>query len=78
MYKCILPNRIENFDRDSLPLFSYVEIRTEREYSAIEGTYTEIQSEFLVKPAGYLSKVLIKMWETIEIAIWGGSMDAFR
>ena len=64
-------NRIENFNRDALPLFSYVETRVEREYSAIEEKYTETQSEFLVKPAGYLVKVLIKMWETIEIAIWG-------
>ncbi len=64
-------NRIEEFDADNLPLFSYVEVRTEREYSVIEENYTEIEAEFLVKPIGYLVKVLIKMWETIEMAIWG-------
>ena len=64
-------NRIENLDRDNLPWFSYIEERTEREYSVIESKFTEIRSEFLVKPYGYLVKVLIKMWETIEMAIWG-------
>lgn len=64
-------NRIENFDPDNIPWFSYVEVRTEREYSVIEEKYTEIEAEFLVKPIGYLIKVLVKMWETIEMAIWG-------
>ncbi len=64
-------NRIEGFDPDNLPLFSYVEDRVEREYSVIQEKYTETKAEFLVKPIGYLVKVLIKMWETIEMAIWG-------
>jgi len=64
-------NRIEDFDPNNLPLFSYVEMRTEREYSVMESKFTEVTSEFLVKPFGYLVKVLIKMWETIEMAIWG-------
>ena len=64
-------NRIENFDRNDLPLFSYVEVRTEREYSVISEKFTETEAEFLVKPIGYLIKVLIKMWETIEMAFWG-------
>jgi phosphonate transport system permease protein len=64
-------NRIENFDPDNLPMFSYVETRVEREYSVIAEKYTETEAEFLVKPVGYITKVLIKMWETIEMAIWG-------
>ncbi len=64
-------NRIENFDPDNLPMFSYVENRVEREYSVIAEKYTDTEAEFLVKPVGYLVKVLIKMWETIEMAIWG-------
>ena len=64
-------NRIENFDPDNLPLFSYVETRVEREYSVIAEKYTETEAEFLVKPVGYITKVLMKMWETIEMAIWG-------
>lgn len=64
-------NRIENFDPDDLPWFSYVELRTEREYSVIESKFTEVTSEFLVRPMGYVVKVLIKMWETIEMALWG-------
>ncbi|MEM8646341.1 MAG: phosphonate ABC transporter, permease protein PhnE, partial [Pseudomonadota bacterium] len=64
-------NRIENFDPNNLPWFSYVEVRVEREYSVIQEKFTETEAEFLVKPMGYLVKVLIKMWETIEMAIWG-------
>lgn len=64
-------NRIENFDPNDLPMFSYVEVRVEREYSVIQEKFTEKEAEFLVKPVGYLIKVLIKMWETIEMAIWG-------
>ena len=64
-------NRIEGFDPDNLPMFSYVENRVEREYSVIQEKFTETEAEFLVKPVGYLVKVLIKMWETIEMAIWG-------
>jgi len=64
-------NRIENFDPNNLPLFSYVEVRVEREYSVIQEKFTDTEAEFLVKPVGYLVKVLIKMWETIEMAIWG-------
>ena len=64
-------NRIENFDPNNLPWFSYVEVRTEREYSVIQEKFTEIEAEFLVRPVGYLVKVLVKMWETIEMAIWG-------
>ena len=64
-------NRIEGFDPNDLPLFSYVEVRTEREYSVLESNYTEVTSEFLIKPVGYLVKVAVKMWETIEMALWG-------
>ena len=64
-------NRIEGFDPNNLPMFSYVETRVEREYSVIKEKYTETEAEFLVKPIGYLIKVLVKMWETIEMAIWG-------
>ena len=64
-------NRIEEFDPNDLPWLSYVETRVEREYSVIQEKFTETEAEFLVKPLGYLVKVLIKMWETIEMAIWG-------
>ena len=64
-------NRIKNFDRTQLPWLSHIEVRTEREYNAHTNTFTEIKSEYLVKPIGYLLKVLVKMWETIEMALWG-------
>jgi phosphonate transport system permease protein len=64
-------NRIENFDRENLPWLSYLEIQTERDYNAHTNTFTEVKSEYLVRPYGYLVKVAVKMWETIEMAFWG-------
>jgi phosphonate transport system permease protein len=64
-------NRIENFDPNNLPMFTYIETRVEREYSVLEEKFTETEAEYLVNPIGYLLKVFAKMWETIEMAIWG-------
>lgn len=64
-------NRIINFDRNNLPLFSYIETGEIKEYDALSNTWTVEQSEFLVEPIGYLKNVLIKMFETIEIGFWG-------
>ncbi|MEQ8195987.1 MAG: phosphonate ABC transporter, permease protein PhnE [Rhodospirillales bacterium] len=64
-------NRIQNFDPNDLPLFSHIETRTEREYSVMESRFTEVTGEYLVQPIGYLVKALVKMWETIEMALWG-------
>jgi len=64
-------NRLNKFDRDNLPLFSYTEIGEYREYDALTETWTVEKSEFLVEPIGYLKKVLIKMLETIEMGFWG-------
>ena len=64
-------SRLEDFDRNNLPLFAYVEVAESREYDALTNTWETEQSEFLVEPIGYLSKVLIKMWETIEMGFWG-------
>lgn len=64
-------NRIENFDRNDLPWLSYIETKSERDYDALTNTFTEVKSEYLVKPYGYVVKVAIKMWETIEMAFWG-------
>ncbi len=63
--------RIQNFDRDNLPLFSYIEVRQVSEYDALSETYTTSQVEYLVQPFGYLLKVLAKMWESIEMGFWG-------
>ncbi|MBE0438464.1 MAG: phosphonate ABC transporter, permease protein PhnE [Gammaproteobacteria bacterium] len=64
-------NRIVDFDRDNLPLFSHIEVVEEQRYDALNETYTAEIKEYLVTPFGYLWKVLVKMWETIEMGFWG-------
>ena len=64
-------NRLNEFDRNNLPLFSYIESGEEKEYDALTDTWTIEKAEFLVQPIGYLKKVVIKMWETIEMGFWG-------
>ena len=63
--------RLENFDRNDLPLFAYLEKGELRDYDALTDTWEVEQSEILVDPIGYLKKVLVKMWETIEMGFWG-------
>ena len=64
-------NRLNDFDRNRLPLLSYIEIGEEKEYDALTDTWSVETTEFLVQPIGYLKKVIIKMWETIEMGFWG-------
>lgn len=67
----IATDRLTELDRDNLPLFTHLETLEKRRYDALSETYTTVQVEYLVHPFGYLLKVLIKMWETIEIGFWG-------
>jgi phosphonate transport system permease protein len=68
-------SRIENFDRDNLPWLSHVEVietkmqRMNTDTLKLEETIE--RKEMLVKPLGYLSHVLLKMLETLEMALWG-------
>lgn len=64
-------NRIQDFDRNDLPLFSHIEQGEEKQYDALTDTWTVEKAEYLVQPVGYLKKVIIKMWETIEMGFWG-------
>ncbi len=64
-------NRIVDFDRDNLPRFSHIEVVDERYYDALNETYTTETIEYLVTPFGYVWKVAVKMWETIEMGFWG-------
>jgi phosphonate transport system permease protein len=64
-------NRLENFDRDNPPLFSRIEVAEDKDYDALTDTWTTERTEFLIEPIGYLTKVLGKMWETIEMGFWG-------
>lgn len=64
--------RIEDFDRENLPRFSYVVTEPTREFDAMQGEWVEQgEKEFLVQPVGYLMYVLRKMLETLEMAMWG-------
>lgn len=64
-------NRLDDFDRDNLPLFAYIEMAEEKDYDALTDTWEVERAEFLVEPIGYLQKVLWRMWETIEMGFWG-------
>ncbi|MDC7675545.1 phosphonate ABC transporter, permease protein PhnE [Asticcacaulis machinosus] len=68
-------SRIENFDRENLPAFSYIEHET-TEVETLNPDTLEVEAatettEILVKPYGYLMTVGVKMLETLEIALWG-------
>jgi len=67
--------RIELFDRQQLPLFSRLEIE-ERSEQSLNPKTLQMESrverrEVLVEPLGYLFHVLVKLLETLEIALWG-------
>ncbi|AJF07114.1 phosphonate ABC transporter, permease protein PhnE [Geoalkalibacter subterraneus] len=64
-------SRVEDFDPENLPLFAYVEFAENREYDVMTNTWSSETVEFLVEPVGYLTKVLKKMWETVEMGFWG-------
>jgi phosphonate transport system permease protein len=67
--------RIENFDRNNLPWLSHLAVVESRQQSMNTETLklevTVESKEVLVKPVGYLSHVLLKMLETLEMALWG-------
>ncbi len=67
--------RLPDLDRNDLPWFSRIETQeTVEQMLNPETLQLEVRSEtteYLVKPAGYVWTVLIKMLETIEIALWG-------
>jgi phosphonate transport system permease protein len=67
--------RLSQFDRNDLPLFTYIEVQERREQRMNLQTLkmdVELERiEYLVKPVGYLWTVFLKMVQTVEIAIWG-------
>lgn len=64
-------SRLSEFDRNDLPLFAYIETGESKDYDALTDTWTTETAEYLVEPIGYLTTVLAKMWETIEMGFWG-------
>lgn len=67
--------RLTDFDRNDLPWFSHLEIQQRVEQklnpTSLEMEQSTETTEVLVKPMGYAVTVLIKMIETLEIALWG-------
>ncbi|MBT9590467.1 MAG: phosphonate ABC transporter, permease protein PhnE [Thiobacillus sp.] len=67
-------SRIENFDRNHLPLFARIEIQETKTAHLNTDTLqmeTGVEKKaVLVEPLGYLKIVLVKMVETLEIALW--------
>ncbi|MDB5999828.1 MAG: phnE [Rhizobacter sp.] len=72
--------RIEGFDREHLPFGSHLEMEDVREPRMNPQTLTMEDRveriEVLVEPFGYLTHVLVKMLETLEIALWGTLLAA--
>ncbi len=67
--------RIEGFDPARLPLFARIEVEQRVEQTVdpdtLAMTESEVRSEVLVEPVGYVTKIAIKLLETVEIALWG-------
>lgn len=68
-------SRIEGFDRAHLPWLSHLEV-VETPIQVLNPDTLRMESrpervEYLVKPLGYLGHVAVKLWETLEIALWG-------
>jgi phosphonate transport system permease protein len=68
-------SRIEGFDRDNLPWFSHLEtVQSQVERLNPDTLQTEAHTqttEYLVQPFGYIIRVIGKLIETLEIALWG-------
>ncbi len=67
--------RLPDLDRENLPWFSRIESE-ERTVQRLNTDTLKMESEtergeYLVQPFGYLWTVLVKMLQTLEIAIWG-------
>jgi len=64
-------SRISDFDPNDLPMFAYLKIEETREYDTETEAWKIYSSQWLINPYGYLWRVIGKMADTIEIAIWG-------
>lgn len=67
--------RIEDLDRNHLPWLARIEaVQTSTQSLNPDTLRMETQKErqdYLVEPFGYLAHVGVKLWETLEIALWG-------
>lgn len=67
--------RLPHVDRDNLPWFSSIEVQETVRQTMNPNTLqmeSEVERvEYLIKPYGYIWTVAVKMFETVEIALWG-------
>lgn len=67
-------SRIANFDPHNLPWLAHVEVEKKLDArmnpATLQMERTTVETEVLVEPLGYLWRVLWKMFETLEIALW--------
>ena len=65
-------SRIQEFDDQNLPMFSYLVEEPIREFDFETNEFRVVGTErYLVQPGGYIVLVAGKIVETIEIALWG-------
>ena len=66
--------RLSEAERNRLPPFAGIEVErrveTRIDPATLEMRSAVVETEVLVLPLGYLGSVLVKMWETVEIALW--------
>ncbi len=71
-------SRIENFNPDDLPPLAHIEQEPVREFDAIANKWTESgTTDILVQPGGYVVRVVVLMFKTLEIAFWGTLLAIF-
>ncbi|MHB1123852.1 MAG: phosphonate ABC transporter, permease protein PhnE [Ramlibacter sp.] len=67
--------RLPALDKERLPFFAHIEVQERKEQrlntQTLEMETETERMEYLVQPLGYVWTVAMKMFETIEIAIWG-------
>lgn len=72
-------SRLENFNRDELPLFARIEVReipsAHLNPETLQMEMGSEKKEVLVEPFGFLAIVLVKMFETLEIALWATALS---
>lgn len=69
---------LPGFDATNLPPFAYLErvdaIEDRLDPETMAMTRSRTTKIFLVEPTGYLSRVVVKIFETLEIALWGTAL----
>jgi len=71
-------SRVEGLDLKHPPLFCRIVYEPVKSYDALQGVWRTLDTRpFLYDPIGYLKRVLLLMFQTIEIAVWGTLLALF-